>query len=213
MSFLYIRPYFSVVDDNRCPISIYSRFLIALFVLGIGLTASVIINAFPINKNVPSILDFDGAPVEVNGSLESVPRDFKLQSQDAIEPYRIPINNTALNTGELRYGVNRPTPELSGCIMDKDYPGGAIKKSVNDKTLVNDEKPSLPLGSGGISEEDFLKLGYRRHTTVNGDRLDKLAERYLHDPNRWGEIYSLNSNQLSNKDVVPIGIVLIIPAK
>ncbi|MBR6436478.1 MAG: hypothetical protein IKS45_08225 [Thermoguttaceae bacterium] len=207
MSFLYIRAYLSVVDDNRCSISIYSRFLIALFVLGIGLTASVVIKGLSQSFDVPSILDFDGAPVAVNGSLESVPRDFKLQSQDSIEPYRIPINNTALNTGELRYGVNRPFPELSGCTMDKDYPSGALKMSAND------EKPSLPLGSGGISEEDFLKLGYRRHTTVNGDKLDILAERYLHDSSRWGEIYNLNSNQLTNKDVVPIGIVLIIPAK
>ena len=213
MSFLYISTYFSVVDDNRCPISIYSRFLIALFVLGIGLTASVALKGLSQNFDVPSILDFDGASAVVNGSLESVPRDFKLQSQDAIEPYRIPINNTALNTGELRYGVNRQTPELSDCTMDKDYPSDAIKRSVNYQMSDNDEKPSLPLSSGGISEEDFLKLGYRRHTTVNGDKLDKLALRYLHDASRWGEIYSLNSNQLTNKDVVPIGIVLIIPAK
>ena len=64
----------------------------------------------------------------------------------------------------------------------------------------------------GTSGNDQME-NYGRHTTVNGDRLDKLAEKYLHDADRWGEIYSLNSNQLSNKDVVPIGIVLIIPAK
>ena len=59
----------------------------------------------------------------------------------------------------------------------------------------------------------LLKHGYIRHITVNGDRLNKLAEKYLHDESRWEEIFRANRNQLTNQAVVPIGIVLIIPAK
>ena len=90
--------------------------------------------------------------------------------------------------------------------MGKEYPKSTTTSDV-------DERPSLPANYRGISQEDLRKLGYIRHTTHNGDCLDGLAEQYLHDANRWKEIYELNRSELSNKDVIPIGIVLIIPAK
>lgn len=91
--------------------------------------------------------------------------------------------------------------------MDRTYPGASTMSDNNDK-------PSLPLNSGKkLSEEEYLKLGYRRHFTSNGDCLKKLAEQYLHDADRWEEIYKLNKDSLTNQNVVPIGIVLIIPPK
>lgn len=201
MSFFYIRPYFSVAAGNNCcPISIYSRFLIALFVLGIGLTASVIIKQLPQNQVAlqSESIDEDAAPVK--GSLESFPRDFTLNSTDPVGSYRFPIRNNPQDSKPKRHSV-RMTPEDMGT----KYPGDCEQIDI-------DERPSLPPGSGDISDEELLKLGYRRHVTVNGDRLDQLAEKYLNDANRWKEIYELNRSKLSNKDVIPIKIVLIIPA-
>ncbi len=205
MSFFYIRPYLSIVENNRCPISIYTRFLIALFVLGIGLTASVVIKALPQNEVISTTRSIDGTSGSVNGSLESFPRDFTLNSSDPFGSYRIPYPKDDSDSQKQRYIVSKPLTKPDRP-MDKTYPGSATVSE-------NDEKPSLPAGFRGISEEELLKLGYIRHTTVNGDCLDGLAEKYLHNINRWKEIYELNRSELSNKDVVPIGIVLIIPAK
>ena len=206
MSFTYFRPYLTVVDNNGCPISIYSRFLIALFVLGIGLTASVIIKEFPQNEVASAPLNLDEASGPVNGSLESFPRDFLLNSPDPVGSYRVPIRSSAPSSEPLRHRVGKQPAEQPPRLMDKTYPGSP---ALSD----SEERPALPSNFHGISEEELLQFGYIRHKTVNGDRLDKLAEKYLHDENRWKEIYELNRSELSNKDVVPIGIVLIIPAE
>lgn len=205
MSFTYIRAYLSVVDDNRCPISIYSRLLIALFILGIGLTASVLMKEFPLDQTVPALINVDGS-APVNGRLESFPRDFTLNSSDSFGLNRIPAQWDDSNSELQRHFVGMQSQDQSEFSMGKKYPESSTMSD-------GDEKPSLPANSGGITKEDFLKLGYRRHKTINGDCLKKLAEEYLHDASRWKEIYNLNIDQLTNEDVVPIGIVLIIPAK
>jgi len=53
--------------------------------------------------------------------------------------------------------------------------------------------------------------GPRTHFVVDGDSLQKLAGRYLSDPNRSAEIYDLNRELLSNPDLLPIGAELKIP--
>lgn len=49
------------------------------------------------------------------------------------------------------------------------------------------------------------------HVVVNGDTLEKLAERYLHDSGRSLEIFDLNRDQLSNPHLLPIGVELRVP--
>jgi hypothetical protein len=51
----------------------------------------------------------------------------------------------------------------------------------------------------------------RTHVVVDGDSLQKLAERYLDDPTRDGEIYRLNRDVLSSPELLPIGVELQIP--
>ena len=204
MSFFYIRPYFYAVDNNSCPISIYSRFFIALLVLGVGLTASVIIKELPQNHTVPTSLNLDETSIPVKGSLESFPRDFTLNSSAF---NRLPPRND-LN-GPVHHLVGKKAAELSALSMGKTYPGASQTTDVDDR-------PSLPPNTikradNNNPEEEKLKNGYIRHLTSNGDCLKNLAEKYLHNADRWEEIYNLNKNVLTNKNVVPIGIVLIIP--
>ena len=205
MSITYFRSYFSVVDDNRCPISIYNRFLIALFVLGIGLTASVILKELPQNEMISKSLNYEETPHPVKGGLESFPRDFTLNSSDPFGSFRIPVRTDESDSQKQRHFVSRPIIKPN-TPMEREYPSSTTTSDVN-------ERPSLPAKYHGVSQEDLRKLGYIRHTTINGDCLDGLAEKYLHDPHRWKEIYELNRSVLSNKDVVPIGIILIIPAQ
>lgn len=49
------------------------------------------------------------------------------------------------------------------------------------------------------------------HVVVDGDTLQKLAARYLDDPNRGWEIYQINRDQLRSPELLPIGAVLKLP--
>jgi nucleoid-associated protein YgaU len=51
----------------------------------------------------------------------------------------------------------------------------------------------------------------RTHIIIDGDSLERLANRYLGDPRRGGEIYELNRKLLSSPDLLPIGAELTIP--
>jgi hypothetical protein len=51
----------------------------------------------------------------------------------------------------------------------------------------------------------------RTHVVVDGDSLERIASRYLSDPQRSREIYELNRNVLTAPDLLPIGAELKIP--
>lgn len=53
----------------------------------------------------------------------------------------------------------------------------------------------------------------RTHVVVDGDSLERLASRYLSDPQRSREIYELNRELLSAPDLLPIGAELKIPER
>lgn len=55
--------------------------------------------------------------------------------------------------------------------------------------------------------------GPRKHVVVDGDSLAKLAGRYLDDPHRSDEIYELNRGTLTDRELLPIGAELVIPAR
>jgi hypothetical protein len=53
--------------------------------------------------------------------------------------------------------------------------------------------------------------GPRKHIVVDGDSLEKLATRYLDDPQRGNEIFDANRELLASPDLLPIGAELVIP--
>ena len=53
----------------------------------------------------------------------------------------------------------------------------------------------------------------RSHVIVDGDSLAKLAGRYLDDPRRSEEIFTLNRGVLSDPELLPIGVELKIPPR
>jgi nucleoid-associated protein YgaU len=55
--------------------------------------------------------------------------------------------------------------------------------------------------------------GPRLHIVVDGDSLERLANRYLDDPRRSREIFELNRELLANPDLLPIGVELKIPER
>jgi nucleoid-associated protein YgaU len=59
-----------------------------------------------------------------------------------------------------------------------------------------------PWPASGIGE------GTRMHIIIDGDSLERLANRYLGDPRRGHDIYEMNRELLSNPDLLPIGAEL-----
>ncbi|MBQ4914516.1 LysM peptidoglycan-binding domain-containing protein [Maribacter sp. MMG018] len=52
---------------------------------------------------------------------------------------------------------------------------------------------------------------YHRHTVKSGESLSKIAKHYYGDPMKYKEIFSANTNVLSNPDVIHPDQVLVIP--
>jgi hypothetical protein len=51
------------------------------------------------------------------------------------------------------------------------------------------------------------------HVVVDGDSLERIASRYLSDPQRSREIFELNRGVLTNPELLPIGAELKIPER
>ena len=77
-----------------------------------------------------------------------------------------------------------------------------------------------PVAAGTDNSGHVLPLGkqptpsakpHKRHTIHDGDTLESLAVRYLGDSQRAAEILELNRNVLSNPELLPIGMTIVIP--
>jgi nucleoid-associated protein YgaU len=65
-----------------------------------------------------------------------------------------------------------------------------------------------------VIEDDWpAEVHERTHRIVDGDTLRRLAQRYLGNAERFGEIYEANRDVLNNPDLLPIGKVLRLPER
>ena len=80
--------------------------------------------------------------------------------------------------------------------------------SDNDKAD-NGSKEEVKTSSDSAAEITLNAEG--KYEVVKGDCLWKIAERHLGDGSRWGEIYELNSDIISNPSLIYIGQQLVLP--
>jgi nucleoid-associated protein YgaU len=91
----------------------------------------------------------------------------------------------------------QPPPDLA-----KTYPGSVSTPAVRWENSVALGTQSPPSGSRAV----------RKHKVVDGDTLGALAQRYLGNAQRSGEIFEANKDVLSRPDLLPIGAELKIPS-
>lgn len=53
----------------------------------------------------------------------------------------------------------------------------------------------------------------RTHTIRDGDSLERIAERYLGDADRWRELLEANADVLTSRDLLPVDTVIEIPSR
>lgn len=76
-------------------------------------------------------------------------------------------------------------------------------------------EPLLPPAPEPGAVEEKAKPGplWRKHRIVEGDTLVGLAQRYLGDAGRAGEIHVANLDRLASPEILPLGVTLLIPPR
>jgi LysM repeat protein len=98
--------------------------------------------------------------------------------------------------------------------------GGKLKLSGTaayglDKSLLWDAIKSIPgwekevVADIKVANTDILGI----YEVKSGDTLSKISKKFLDNPNRYGEIFNLNKDILSNPDLIKVGQRLKIPNK
>ena len=114
-------------------------------------------------------------------------------------PTRAPVRKTV---------AEQPAPALVSPVDLATTPPELAPQFAGIEGLAPRPAPSLP-----AAPEPRLDELPREHRLVDGDTLQRLAQRYLGDPQRWPEIQVENSALLTNPAVLPIGRTVRIPPR
>jgi len=90
--------------------------------------------------------------------------------------------------------------------------GSSPKSAIKPSSPVHE--PLLPsAGEEKIPETPKPGPLWRKHRIVEGDTLTALAQRYLGDASRSGEIHVANLDRLASPEILPLGVTLLIPPR
>jgi nucleoid-associated protein YgaU len=141
-------------------------------------------------------------PVGVDPQSPAAIRRLPSENVEVTDPYKVADTKAAppiwsapqlLNTG---YSVTAPSQPTT---LPASY-AAPVNTAVTENQFA---PPPWPV-QDEVAEP-------RTHFVVDGDSLERLASRYLSDPQRSREIYELNRQVLSAPDLLPIGAELKIP--
>jgi nucleoid-associated protein YgaU len=93
--------------------------------------------------------------------------------------------------------------------VDFDAPTPDLPDTFSREPVLHDTQPA-PLADAdqAPAQED----GPRKHRVRDGDTLAGLAERFLGDAKRADELLAANREQITDPELLPIGVELVIPA-
>lgn len=99
--------------------------------------------------------------------------------------------------------------EEDGVLKVKGQAGTQYEKNlIWDKIKeIGGDQPSDIKANISVEDESV----YHRHVVQSGESLSKIAKHYYGDPMKYKQIFSANTNLLSNPDVIHPDQVLVIP--
>ena len=99
--------------------------------------------------------------------------------------------------------------EENGVLKVKGQAGTQYEKNlIWDKIKeIGGDQPSDIKANISVEDESV----YHRHVVKSGESLSKIAKHYYGDPMKYKQIFSANTNILSNPDVIHPDQVLVIP--
>lgn len=147
--------------------------------------------------------------------------DYYLQEFEKLKVSREPfqfICSRTLPNGTLLFDTNIKVSLEDYDITEDADEGVDIKVTLNLKQYrsygvrqVNVIKTSAGQKTSTTNTRPAEKTPAKSYTTKAGDCLWNIAKKFLGDGSRYGEIYLLNKGQLSNPNVLPVGITLTMP--
>jgi nucleoid-associated protein YgaU len=111
------------------------------------------------------------------------------------------------------------TPEYSSLDSMDAVPAASTSGSDSDSQSGAYSQPEPATGGfarstaddSAASDEVLDPVGGQVYTVQKGDSLYKLARRFYSDQARWRDIWNANRDQISDPDVLRIGMTLVIP--
>jgi nucleoid-associated protein YgaU len=103
--------------------------------------------------------------------------------------------------------IEEYTPEPADEEVEEYIPYVPVQEEIVFEEPVQEYVPVAPVTPvvGGAG-------GYALYTVVPGDSFYRIARTHLGDGNRWGEIYELNRNLVTNPNLIHVGWQIRIPA-
>jgi nucleoid-associated protein YgaU len=149
------------------------------------------------------------------------PRPLGVEPRSAAQIQRAPPveNATAAQVGPHTDGAqasfmsSAPNVSASGATLVPVGFAGAADAQLNpgvEGPKSGAENRLVPPSPWPLNEE---RAEPRMHVVVDGDSLEKLAGRYLGDPQRGREIFELNREVLADPNLLPLGVELKIPER
>lgn len=138
-------------------------------------------------------------------------------AESGIAPQRITVKKppTTEGTGTHLLGKINRAPSVEVVSEQR----GPVDLAAPPPTLAKDfpQEPLIDVAGGKASawgDESNVSSdkGPRTHRILDGDTLASLAERFLGDSARAGELLEANRALISNPELLPIGVELVIPA-
>lgn len=129
-------------------------------------------------------------------------------------PQVTPTREVTVQQNQVRPSIKATTPALAILAPDAEF--ASISPPVASEAAPAPSEPphvaesAVPERGAAWLERPILR-GWRRHRIEDGDTLPKLAQDYLGDPAREGEIFANNRDVLANPEILPIGRWLRIP--
>jgi LysM domain-containing protein len=137
--------------------------------------------------------------VGIDPQSPAIIRRLPADNVDANDTYKVPNSNAGTQAWSA-------PPLLSASYTEASAPPIAMPASYSSSATMSDN--GVPPPPWAAPEETTES---RTHVVVDGDSLERLASRYLSDPQRSREIYELNRAVLSSPVLLPIGVELKIP--
>lgn len=180
-----------------------ARTWIALAVIAGGVIAAIVLPKDEVPTTTPDRQSPDGL----------VRRDFNFdeaiaQAHGAEPAASRPSESSGYaphDSGASPLDVHHPPPRL-----EDEIPGDGHVGEHRLSPEVFQDLAQRPIRRGADDEEHAAK-GPLQHKIVDGDTLRSLAKRYLGSETRFMEIFEANRDRLSNPEVLPIGVKLLIP--
>jgi nucleoid-associated protein YgaU len=134
-----------------------------------------------------------------------------------VTAHKLPVDVSAFDerlsklTGKIENAPAAMPVSTTREAVDFDAPTPQLPDTFSREPLLHDTQPA-PLADADADQSPAQEDGPRKHRVRDGDTLASLAERFLGDAKRADELLAANRERISDPELLPIGVELVIPA-